>query len=455
MQSPLVNSAGVYPRNLSYIVKRLQFVKNTYKLLSLNQNSASNNGFIVCDLPANSMCDLSSVTMNFNLSTTVSSGAAAPSFAESLIEKIEVEANGIIIGGGSCSYLNHLYNIFYQTTCGTDARNRRSVLQNGGDGVVPAGVVTNQIMAIQSFLGFISSSSPNILDTNITGPVRLRISLASPAVLLQAAATTGAAFNLSNISFTVDVIDIPDGIFANIREQYLQQGGVFEVAYRNWYSFSSPATSLSQSCKFSLSTGCLNRVIATFVPGTNYPLKAINGNNVGTIGANLDTITKLPTYFTRIGGNSAGTTQYTWGDATNNSVQNYKLDNYQFNLNNQMYPNFTPTSEQAFGLMLNSFGMSQSRNDGLSPNLNSLTAWNSGHWLSEISLDYSGEPVNTLSGLDLRGSSLNGYWNTNGTTTPGTVTLLGGGPSGLTALVFVESTAVLRISAGRQLEVVF
>ena len=68
--------SGIYPRNLSFCVSTISnYARNTYKLQSLNMNSASNGQIVTVDLPNNSIVDLSSFTMFFTGSTTTTAGS--------------------------------------------------------------------------------------------------------------------------------------------------------------------------------------------------------------------------------------------------------------------------------------------------------------------------------------------------------------------------------------------
>jgi hypothetical protein len=108
------------------------------------------------------------------------------------------------------------------------------------------------------------------------GNVRLRITLTTPQILVGNAAMTGAGFSPSNIFLSVDTIDINDGIFHAIHDQFLAGGGVYEMPFNNYFSFSSTG-GLSQTTKFSLSSQYLNRVWATFVPCAAYAINSVNG----------------------------------------------------------------------------------------------------------------------------------------------------------------------------------
>ena len=82
-----------YPRNLSYVVRRLSgYSRNTFRLSTLNQNSASNGNILTVDLPSNALVDLSTLTMFFTGTTTTTAGFANFSRnIESCIERVEVE----------------------------------------------------------------------------------------------------------------------------------------------------------------------------------------------------------------------------------------------------------------------------------------------------------------------------------------------------------------------------
>ena len=78
-----------YGKNLSYLCKHLVgFSRLSYKLQTLNTNTASSGNIITVDLPSNSMVDLKTLTMLFNGSTTTTAGYAGFSRnIESIIER--------------------------------------------------------------------------------------------------------------------------------------------------------------------------------------------------------------------------------------------------------------------------------------------------------------------------------------------------------------------------------
>ena len=441
-------SAG-YPRNLSYVVKRLSgYSRNTFKLQTLNATTAGAGQIVTVDLPSNALVDLNTLTMFFKGSTSTASGFAKfPVNIESVIERLEVEINGQLLGGG-CAYYNQLWKIIADTTFGQDVVNRRHVLQNSAkhEGV-PGSNTTDQQFAIHNWLGFLGSVKPSILDTSLLGNVRIRLTLASPQILLCDATAQNQTYMLNDIFFSVDTVSIDDGIFYNMHQQFLASGGVYELPFNNYFSFTSTG-GFSQTLKFSLSTQSLNRTWGTFTLGGSYATHLVTG---GASAYNLFGNTGTSSYFTRIGNG-----EITCHDASTPATQTlYKtnLQNVQFNVNGVYYPNFKPTPEQAFSLMLNSMQMSQDTLGGTNPDIKSLYTWNNGFFVHCQEYDHGTDDF--ISGIDTRGNIAQGTWETQAAT-QSTPAGAGAGPgaNGFQALVFAQTTSTLRVGAGRQLEVV-
>lgn len=409
-----------YPRNLSYFVRKLNnYSRNTFKLQTLNQSTASASQIITVDLPNNALVDLNTLAWYFEGTTTTSTNFAAfPRNIESLIERIEVEVNGQLVSGGCASY-NQLWNVVADTTFGDDVTNRRKIMQSGSDAVAPSANQTSVPFTIVNWLGFLGSCKPEVLDTNLLGNVRIRITLASPSVLVSSAtAATGAAYSLANMFFSVDTISIDDGNFYNMHEQFLSKGGVYEIPFNNYYSFSQ-TSGASGALKFSLSTQSLNMVWATFVNGSAGTPQALD--------ANINNSS-----FFRRSGAGAGTN----GDGMR----------WQFNINNVYYPNYQLTNTQAYQQMLNAYGLSQDTLGGGYKGCDTLAKWNGRYWVAVDSFCHNtADDERFVSGIDTRGNVAQAFFEYSGFSDSATCT---------TGLVFAQTTSLLRVGAGRQIEVV-
>lgn len=391
-----------YPKNLSYIVRRIQnYSRATKRLSTLNATTAGPGGTITVDLPSNSLVDAHTLVMSFTGSST---GAALPRNIESLIQRVDLEVNGSVVAG--CSWANVLFNILMDTSVGTDCMNRRRILQNAAD--VTAGTGTPETpFAICNWLT-LNSFSPQVLDTKLLGQVRLRITLDGPQVLAGAA---NGSFTLSNIAFSIDVLAIDDGLFDAAHAAYLAGGGVYELSFKNYLSYSGSASSWSSSTKFSVSTQSLNRVWGTFLnqaPDSTIDASIANSN-----------------YFVR---NGSG------------------LQSCQFNINGSYAPDFRATPAECFYLTMSSYNSLQDILGGVSPKMNSLATYKDKMFV--VSMKFCHDDADfAFSGIDMRGNSSIGSWDCQAV--PGAA-----GTANLTCLVFVETSSMLRVGAGRQIELV-
>jgi hypothetical protein len=426
---------SAYPRNLSYFVKRLaNYSKNTYRLQTLNTTTTTPSQIITVDLPNNALVDLSTLVWYFEGTTTTATNFAAfPRNIETIIERVEVEVNGQLISPG-CNNYGHLFNIIADTTMGEDATNRRALLQNGLNVTATANDVARPF-TICNWLGFLGSAQPTVLDTNLLGNVRIRITLANTNVLMSSAtAATGVNYSLANMFFSVDCISIDDGMYYAIHDQALSKGMTYEIPFNNFYSFSQPVTAAGDgSVKFSLSTQSLNHLWGTFVYGGNAPqtpdVPSATGGSTHGIGSSY--------FFLR---SACG------------------ISGYQWNINNQYVPNFRPSSAMAFQLLMNSYGLSQDTLGGINRNINTLSNWQQRYWVSACALDHQvGSDERYISGLDTRGNVAQGFFEYQGATVTNNFIASGNGStstvfsSSAIALIFAQTTSVLRIGAGRQL----
>jgi hypothetical protein len=413
------------------------YSRNTFKLQTLNQSSAKSSQILTVDLPNNALVDLNTLTLSFD-GWTSTTNAGANGFAtfprniETLIERIEIEINGNLIGG--CASYQHLFQIISDSSFGEDMCNRRKVLKNASDVVAPSANIASSApvpFMIANWLGFLGSCKPEILDTNLLGNVRIRITLSSPSVLVSstAVAATGADYQLDNMFFSVDTISIDDGNYYQMHDQFLAKGGVYEIPFNNYYSFSQTATSAG-ALKFSLSTQSLNMVWATFVNGSSGTPQSLNVN------------TNTSSFFRRSGSATAGSTStaLTAASANGNGLK------YQFNINNVYYPNYQVTNSQAFQLMENAYGLSQDTLGGCYKGIQFLSSWNQHYWVAVQSFAHNtADDERFISGIDTRGNVAQCFFEYSG---------FGEAATCSTGLVFAQTSSILRVGAGRQIELV-
>jgi hypothetical protein len=238
--------------------------------------------------------------------------------------------------------------------------------------------------------------------------------------------------------FSVDCISIDDGMYYAIHDQALSKGMTYEIPFNNFYSFSQPVTAAGDgSVKFSLSTQSLNHLWGTFVYGGNAPqtpdVPSATAGSTHGIGSSY--------FFLR---SACG------------------ISGYQWNINNQYVPNFRPSSAMAFQLLMNSYGLSQDTLGGINRNINTLSNWQQRYWVSACALDHQvGSDERYISGLDTRGNVAQGFFEYQGATVTNNFIASANGSTSATlsssaiALIFAQTTSVLRIGAGDNLLLIY
>ncbi len=410
----------VYPSSLTNSLNMVSNVsRNGTKMTPYRTDAVKPSQIIVLDFVPNSMVDLDTLCFHFNgvATSTVTSGSytAFPRNIESLISKIAVELNGLSIA--TCANLSDLYTIMYNLNCGYDAVAKRTLYQNGGVQAAPAADDVAKDYKIQNFMGFLGSANGRILDLGVIGQLRLHITLESAAVLIKSAGSSGESYELNNLYFTVDTIAIDDGVYYQAKNNFLASGGIISIPFDNYYSALFNVNSFSQSSRFSVSSQSVDWMLAAFCPNR--------------------TISQVDS--------STGNSAYFNYSAQNPSDSTATLNTWQFSVNNVALPQYLPTKSEALPLLLNMMGTSQTTDGGILPSITTQTVWNSKFWCAGVRLDLLTPPSErTISGLSTLGTN-----STIAFTTTGTGSF---NPSNL--LVFVKSSAVLRIGAGKTLEIV-
>jgi hypothetical protein len=403
-----------YPRDLKMFVSKMSgYSRNTLKITPYRTNAVKSSDIITVDLPNSSMLDLDTLCFHFKGSTTATNagGVRFPKNIESIISKILVEINGQTLN--SCQNLSDLYNILYNLQQGSDLKQKRQLYQNSVPAVAsPTTVETETPYKIQNFVGFLGSVKPEVLDTALLGAVRLHINLESKNVLVGGAGATGPDYQLDGLYFTVDCVSIDDGVYYAAKNSYLANGGVFEMPFDNWYSslFSTGGT-FQQSSRFSVATGSLDLLLAAF------PKDRAFGSNVTAIDNGA--------YF-----------QY---DANG-------LADYQFSINNVAIPQYRPLKHDAYALTLNALNLTQDTLGGIDSKITDATTWTNNFWVAAARLDHPCDPDERfVSGLSTLGTNAQIEFNS----TQGT-----GSNVCPYTLLFAKTSAILRVGAGKSLEIV-
>jgi hypothetical protein len=425
-----------YPRNLRYSLRRLSgYSTNIFKLQTQNATNAANGQIITVNLPTNSVLNMRSLAMHFNAAITNSSGAVFAGFPAnmaSVIDRIEILVGGVQVAQGHLSYgtaatiKKRLFN----------KRNKQETDDKVLQGSYPVDITAADQppgnFIIDEWQGFLNELEPQFLDSGIIPSVQLRIYLAGTNILRLSAAKAGGqtlGFDLTNIYFTIETASISDGLYDISIQEQQSAAGFIEVAYKNYYSFtngfSSAATGISSSSRFSVASQCVDAMY-TIMRNTTGTESYQTGDQdqvamTGAIGPNV-----VSKFFNMT---SAG------------------IGDWRYTVNNVQIPQYSATPLDALHLV--GVAKDECHANDRGTLVTTDRQWLQNYWVACIRLCHAGdlEDIRVLSGLDTRGTNSINTFNTRASGA--------GGINGTVEMyTLVETTSTMRIGLGRSIEII-
>jgi len=402
-----------YPKTLQYAVSKLAGYSTSVVKLRCNQNSAAKAGDVISfDLPYNALVDMDSLRVCFNVRNSgASSTGLSVVHTELLVRQIFIEAGGQMISS-SADNLGVLWNIMNDFQAGDKTTVRG--LYNGAQQVTAAAAVGNTAvtpMFINNLLGFCSSVKPSFCDTSLFpgGSIRISIRLApNGACLLNGA----GSYELTDLTMLARVADIQDGLYYGILKSRLAAGGI-ELPFTQIYGFNAGTKTANSTTLFSLSSQSVDLLIGTAVPSTFE-------------GGALVTAVKGCDYMSR--GAGAGSAP----------VVSWKINNVQ-------HPSYgTMSSMEAFSETLASLGLLQDTVGAANATMATSTLWEQRYFASAYRLSHPDGEGRTLSGMNAAGTNGVGEFSWAQTGAPDSI-----------PLVFVLTTAVVKLGQGRSMAVTY
>lgn len=482
--------------NLTYFVERLQGVStNTFKLETQNQSTAKSGQIVTFDLPSNAIINLRSLKVWCNAGTNAGAAGAGgrlPPINE-LVERIEVSVGGVVLSQGT-NYVNVLNavmkalddNEYDDAVTGHPEVVRAKDYIRGNalaatDNEDYTDLDTNGQVAfcIDKFKGFISSADPKLLDTSLMPDVRVRLYLASDAVLmstdavgigdgaaLAGAVATGAGlkgfcnadgpgtakFQLTSLHATIEAIGLASTAYDAMLSAQMSQAGFLEIPYKDYTSFQN-VHNYNGSTRFTVSTQSLDRVWVAWRaddlvqkrPVIVQGYKKQGGFIVGAFQA-----APAATVTTAV---DIGLPQYDVGGVLGTNEEKY-LSRYfsfyqgnnaamkmQLQLNGAYLPQFPANLGELYGITKNSLpGSRKCKQITYDQYIHNYCVQ-----CFRLNLPDS-EYSRTISGLDTRAVNLQGIVKT--TDSPAA------GAANPVCNIFTESTSCLRVGPGRSIEVI-
>lgn len=413
-----------YPRSLVYAVNRLAGYSTTLVKLRCNQNETAKAGDVVSfDLPANSLVSLDSLRLCGRITTSGGTGAKMR-HADGLVRQIIVEAGGQVISSGFDHY-GVLWNAMNDLMAGDKAGQRSAYQMSTALADTPVAAPTTHLSAqeffISSFLGFTSSVKPDYIDTSLfPGTLRVSFRLNDNGVLQLNGA---ASYTLTNLYMLVRVCDVQDGMYYNVLAERLRQGSI-ELPFTNIVSFIGGDRTLasSASMQFAVTSQSVDCLIGTVIPNAGSAAGGFLSGGVSTtaIGNTL--------YYQR-GANDGTAPKVSW------------------RINSVQHPSYGDMSAMdCYTETLNAFGLLNDTVGAMNVASLTSTAWEKFHFLSAYRLSHpsDGADDRTLSGLNALGTNSVCSFEYSQT-----------GAESFQPVVFVLTTAVLKLGAGRTMAVTY
>ena len=459
---------------LMYFASRMSgFSTNIFKIETQNQSTATSNSIVAFDLPSNAIINLRSFKMFFkaNANQVAASGGRLPPVKD-LIERVEVSMGGVVLSQGT-NFVNVLSSAkrAVQEQCvdsvlGHPEYIRATSYVNPADTYATTANENdaNTLYCVDEWEGFLGTADPMLFDTSIVPMLRVRCYMAPDNVLSSvatsvlgvadtefadastASANTGPPINttavgapqyqLSDIHATIECISIADVTYENMLSSQISAQGDLEVPYKAYYSFLDTHTGTS---KFSVAASSLDRIWLAW-RGDNYntvsPPITVGGYKIA-------------------GATELGKPQYDIGGVLDTNKEKY-LGRYfnfsqpiafgtttawkaQLQLNGAYYPQFSAGIEEWYGVTKNSVeGGHKSRSM-------TLDQYRDNYCVQCARLNMpNSEFSRTLSGVDTRATNLQGIVRTESAATSLNPNLS----------IFLETTEVLKVSAGRSISVI-
>lgn len=460
---------------------------------STGQTQVRSNGYINWQLPVGSTLDLRTFSWHFWCYTngTADSVVGLPKWTPALIKTLDILVNGVSIQ--HINLYSHLYNLIQDYKCGYNEK-IKNVAINGDPSCITTmaqqGTMVKNCMSftsgnvdvntfknnyvINDWLGFLGSSSPSIINTNLLGVIEIQIQLESSAVLWQNGVVVNAPeFFIENSVAFIDKIEFQDERYMKIQEKIIQGSGGLVIPFKNYTAYlgNDLVNTKTTTLKLTENTVSLDKIMFSYLDANR--LQSLNLQlgtpaNILTLPANAGAL--LADYQ---GGAFLGFTppslfNYTnlLANSDNNLLNNsiyFKRNGLglgaqtgvattgtvQFEINSQdMTPPLTLTG--MYGETLKAFELNDNDKISINPSINDLNKYERDFFVCAFSTSHINNKVPDevyISGRNTQATSMN--------ITVKAITGRGAHANqSATAVVFTEMTSRLVVQAGRNVSVV-
>jgi hypothetical protein len=371
-----------------------------FKIFPQNSGSQSANKILRFELPSNTLLNLKSCRMLFNVTTTATdtlTQARLPNDTRSFIDRMAIYMGGVLVQNSFSNYnvLVHSKKALGADRCSdtvlTHPEICRATSYHTGSsfstGLVDGRNETydslaNQL-AIVDWEGFLGTAEPGIIDTGLFPQITIEITLAENIVCpsithadgvtlaltnagntagIGSSSTTGtASYTMDNITMQVEVLGMASSVLDEVVAQRVSQVGYLSIPFKNYFSFSSSHSSTS---RFNVNSASWDRLWVAWrdsAGGSVSGAVAVSGYKIAGAFA-APTSAGSPTV-------AIGVPQYDTGGSLDTNKEKYvarafnfkepllsgqTVSNYQLQINSANYPAYKLTVPEAYALTMNS-----------------------------------------------------------------------------------------------------
>jgi hypothetical protein len=391
------------PPNVSYFMSRLMGVSTShFKIFPQNSGSQGANKILRFELPSNTLLNLKSCRMMFNVTTTSTSAVAQarlPNDTRSFIDRMAIYMGGVLVQNSFSNYnvLVHAKKALGADRCSDTTLTHPEICRSHSyhTGVAfDAGATAVEArhesydslatqLAIVDWEGFLGTAEPGIIDTGLFPQITIEITLAENVVCPQCVwaantvlalatnATTGgigavgagtASYTMDNITMQVEVLGMASSVLDEVVAQRVSQVGYLSIPFKNYFSFSSSHSSTS---RFNVNSASWDRLWVAWRDSTGGAVSA----PVPVSGYKLQGAFTSATSNGATTGVDVGVPQYDRGGSLDTNREKYvarafnfvepllagqTVSNYQLQINSANYPAYKLTVPEAYALTMNS-----------------------------------------------------------------------------------------------------
>ena len=457
---------GSFPKALAYNVKALSgFSKTAVRIQPDRIADVKPNDTIKIALPQNTLVDLRTLCMYYE--GIGGTNCHFPRLTGSMIKTLSVYINGNLVeridnysilfnkiydldgGGNDQTAKRHLENadpsVYYETGVGS------SSLATGVFKITPNSDAVKRKYAITSWLGFLSSLSTPIIDTNDLNKVEIEITFEAANVMFQKSSNvrvTAPDYTLSDVHFYINKVVFNDPLYYNMKAAKLLSSGL-TIGYQTYICSKGALASKSSSYNTytSFNTTSLDQLIGCLTvedqTTSNLLLNGAWKPSATAAAVPFDNVIGLSTlpvetstdnqgdYYNQsrfFRSDACGLTSSTW-EINNTPIIPIPLSDYEI------------YNETLIALGHNHLDMGI----GVHPGLRSLAHFLKYYFTHICSLEMINAGDMYKSGLDGRSSALNIVWRLNwGANTTDKVT----------PYIFAKTTRILQINEGHSVSVI-